>query len=662
MSDSGSTNTRDGDREGEVIPSIAEALFDLCTSDELSITALHETINNPGLSANYKNSFNRSYDTYNRDKTLSVLHHACYNKNVTLEIIEFLLNNGVKCFPDAAQVLSTEFLTRQGDETSISETYPLHVACSNEHCPNDVIRLLIELYPPACEHLSDINGGVHYDAYQAAGLPLHYYLARNRNVDINTVKLLVEAYPQSILITDEEDDDEEEAYPIHALLSNEKTNNIHEILTYMLELEPLSIQLLDGRGRTPLHLACGNNRVNLDVFKLLFNSWPEAIRMRNISGRLPIHDLCHNIDIEMTQLGKIALYEILQFMLDFDPALARERDESGYLPLHHAVDGMSTEFCKVLIKAYPESVRIESNDETLPIHEACGGCKTRDDLVDTIQHLLELYPESINARDERGLLPFHYAASKAGHGRIDIMELLLKHDPDAASKKTTDGKGQLPLHLACRYCKRQEAIQVLYDAFPEATFVLDADKKIPLQLIKKGRSEVVKFFSAQFEYIKHLNDMTFMITANEIGWLPLHRALKDDVSLGTIKLMVKKCSAAVRMADDKLAFPIHIACEFTSVKVVKFLVEYDSIPLGQLDTNKDSILHYACRGGNLDVVKYLITNHSSVSSAEENGNGELPIHLLCEAGKDKVDCDCDSAEYVETIWLMLLSNPEAVMS
>jgi len=313
MSDSGSTNTRDGDREGEVIPSIAEALFDLCTSDELSITTLKETVNNPGLSTNYKNSFNRSYGMY-KDKALFIVHYACMNKNVTLEIIEFLLNNSIKCFPDAAQVLSTEFATRQGDRhPSISETYPLHIACSNEHCPNDVIQLLIELYPPACEHLSDINGGVHYDAYQAAGLPLHYYLARNRNVDINTVKLLVEAYPQSILITDEEDDDEEEAYPIHALLSNEKTNNIHEILTYMLELEPSSIQLLDGRGRTPLHLACGNNRVNLDVFKLLFNSWPEAIRMRNISGRLPIHDLCHNIDIEMTQLGKIALYEILQF-------------------------------------------------------------------------------------------------------------------------------------------------------------------------------------------------------------------------------------------------------------------------------------------------------------------------------------------------------------
>ena len=72
------------------------------------------------------------------------------------------------------------------------------------------------------------------------------------------------------------------------------------------------------------------------------------------------------------------------------------------------------------------------------------------------------------------------------------------------------------------------------------------------------------------------------------------------------------------------------------------------------------LLHSACRGRNLEVVKYLLDNHSSlVASAETNQKGKLPLHLLCEARKDKVDVD--SAEYVETIWLMLLSNPEAVV-
>jgi len=65
----------------------------------------------------------------------------------------------------------------------------------------------------------------------------------------------------------------------------------------------------------------------------------------------------------------------------------------------------------------------------------------------------------------------------------------------------------------------------------------------------------------------------------------------------------------------------------------------------------------------LEVIKYFLDEHTSlvlVASAEVNKNGELPIHLLCEAGKDKVEL-IDSTEYIEIIWRMLLANPEALV-
>jgi len=101
MSDSESTNTSDNN-EREPPSTIIEALLYLCISDELSITTLKETINRPGLSPVYNGRYDYKRDP---DKTLSVFHHACYNKNVTLEIIQFLLNNNIRSFPDAAQTL-----------------------------------------------------------------------------------------------------------------------------------------------------------------------------------------------------------------------------------------------------------------------------------------------------------------------------------------------------------------------------------------------------------------------------------------------------------------------------------------------------------------------------------------------------------------------------
>ena len=120
-----------------------------------------------------------------------------------------------------------------------------------------------------------------------------------------------------------------------------------------------------------------------------------------------------------------------------------------------------------------------------------------------------------------------------------------------------------------------------------------------------------------------------------------------------------KAPGEIQTTDEKLAYPLHTACEFSTAKVVQYLIE--SISTDDLDMNKDSILHSACRSGNLEVIKYLLDKHTSlVSTVEVNDSGELPIHLLCEAGKDKVDSD--STEYIEIIWRMLLANPEVIMS
>jgi len=81
------------------------------------------------------------------------------------------------------------------------------------------------------------------------------------------------------------------------------------------------------------------------------------------------------------------------------------------------------------------------NNDCFPIHAACrGGC--RDDAVDTIQYLLELYPESIKKKSQGGSLPIHHAAMS---GNAKTIELLLKHDPDGASKVTDNRPRQLPL-------------------------------------------------------------------------------------------------------------------------------------------------------------------------------------------------------------------------
>ena len=365
------------------------------------------------------------------------------------------------------------------------------------------------------------------------------------------------------------------------------------------------------------HRACMNENVTLEIVQLLYSIWPDVLQLRDNHGWLPIHYLCYNKDLDDT-----SSIDILRFMLDIDHTLPREVDDvNGCLPIQMAVQFKSTRFCKILIDAYPESLRIESGNVWLPIHVACR-YGNQVDTADIIQYMLELDPELINVEGRRGYLPIHWAAIKGGTKSI---ELLLKYDSDAASMETDDRSRWLPLHFACSNDTNLSSIQVLYDAYPEAIFARDRAGGTPLDLAR-GKQPVMEFLQTQLVYAEQSRNTAFMTTV-ENGWLPLRGALKNNASLGSIKLLTRANPAALQGADQNGVYPLHIACEFTSARVVQFLIELDEDIMELCDANEDSLLHYACRGGNLGVVKYLLErNVPSVS--ERNNDNMLPLHLL----------------------------------
>ena len=132
-----------------------------------------------------------------------------------------------------------------------------------------------------------------------------------------------------------------------------------------------------------------------------------------MGGYLPIHHICRNQDVD-----NVTSKDILHLLLDTDSLSVRERDTyEEFLPIHHAAGKKSTEFCKILVKAFPESLRMQSMEGKLPIHEACS-----TGLVDVVQYLLELFPESIHTRDNSGCLPIHEASVQ---GNAEVIKFLL---------------------------------------------------------------------------------------------------------------------------------------------------------------------------------------------------------------------------------------------
>ena len=509
------------------VKDLMDELVELCESEDLSIESLKAEINELHDAENTLSS-STAY-VHRKYSSRPFFHMACLNANVTLEIIEYL----IELFPQV-ESLPTVFDWLCPEENTTS--YALHCACYNDCCPNEVVKLLVAKNSVALD-----QKGLIYDNDRIRGLPIHYYLARKNNVDIDILKMLVEACPETLMYED---------YPlIHDAISNEhiKIEDLRDIIIFFLRQEQSSqpMRMLDSWNATSLHQVCRKEGLTFELFELVFNAWPEAIRLGDACADLPIHELCCN-----EQLDDTASLDILRFMLKVDPTLVRETNADGYLPIHQATSHHSFAFCKFLIDGYPESVKVTGPEdiyERLPIHEACHG--SRDYTADTIQYLLELYPESLHARNEHGWLPIHDAAFG---GNVKTVELLLMHDPTAVSMETTENSRGLPLHIAS-FNGKIGTVQSLFDAYPDAILTRNHDGKTPVDLAReRGNSKVLTFLEAQLAYVEKAKDTTTMTTIDENGWSALHHALKDNVPLGSIKLLVKGNPLAVRTTDKSL--------------------------------------------------------------------------------------------------------------
>jgi len=614
------------------------------------------------------------------------------NENISVEIMTYLLDiNLLDTNPFAAHTggKCLDILNLRQNQGGniyilcIESAYPLHLACYNEECPNEAIQLLLEKsgdYQLTHFSYMDFNWGkTDLDREHYGGTPLHYYLSRASNVDLGIVKQLV--VNSALLLSA---DDNTNCTPIHILMNNKSIGDLFDVVKYLVETNPSSLKVKDEADQTPLHIACLNENITARTVKLILEAWPDSIHQRINGSALPIHCLCY---LQTQMIDKVAI-DILQLLLEAHPeSLSETVDDDGELPLHCAAHTKSQAFCKVLVDAYPESVKRPNGYDALPFQYACSNGRP-----ETLEYLFKLHPESLHIRNSGGHLPIHEASSNPGENAADIIKFLLRHDPECISKPVvsnfaSDDDGCLPLHLVCS--SRDDTLwdkyvmELLFDLYPEAILIRDEQGQLPIDIVREKLDELpinsvtrrlfneeghqrlqdlVHFLQTQMSYARKARDDTAMRTPDSNGSLPLHRAIRDNEPLGTIKLLVKGNSDAINVPDGNGMLPLAIASEVSTVGVVKYLAEFVPYRLNACDVNKNYPLHHAGRGGNCEVVAYLLeTPISSASVSERNSDGMLPIHLFCEH-VSKQEVEEDTPEFTETIWHLLTAYPETILN
>ncbi len=442
----------------------------------------------------------------------------------------------------------------------------------------------------------------------------------------------------------------------HEACRNERVTEA--ILRYLLHYFPNAAKCIDANGFIPLHRVCENKNVTLDMVQLLIDAHPDSLSYENNIGRMPLHCLCDNKNLD----DEVGL-EILKFVERF-PEAVRHAANSEDLPIHIAARRQSPEFCRLLIEAYPGSEQITNEDGFLPFHFACG-----NNTVATAKYLYQLYPESISVAANNGFYPIHYAMLGITYRKdkpeiaIYMVRFLLDCDPDVLHLTY---QGKLPLYWVCYETTNTysqmvslnlllKALKMLYDAYPEAI-----ERNEVTSDIGRFCEEVKTFIRTQLTYARQARDRTLMTTRDENGQLPLHRALRDNVTLGSIKLLVKRHPSSITCADNSGMLPLHIAFQHNdSASIVEYLLDLDPSTSRALDFDDNAVLHYACRDANHAIISLLLDKYGSMSVSKRNTYGQLPIHLLLESNEVS---NREDIKYTESIYRLLRANPQTIMN
>ena len=159
---------------------------------------------------------------------------------------------------------------------------------------------------------------------------------------------------------------------------------------------------------------------------------------------------------------------------------------------------MALDILKVLVAHSPQSEIERDNNGYLSIHEAAEAAQSPE----FFQVLIDTYPESL--------------------GIIDPVNTLLS------------------LHSACgQHNSNLKTVRLLFDSYLEAIFIDDGRGRTPLDNAQRyGHEYVATFLENQHAFATTARDTTAIYTPDYNDWLPLHHALCDNASLGSIKLLV----------------------------------------------------------------------------------------------------------------------------
>ena len=623
----------------DVIKILMDNCNDIKIADECGVTPLHVACRTGNIKLVKFFIEYGSDPLFKTKENETILHFACQNDSIEIELLEYILSLGVNindttnskksAFHFACEHLSDaykqlEFLYEKGAD--IYQYNNRHQRCLdfallNPHSSIDLFNFLLQhnicdldisaksaFYSFISTHsIYEIDFFIsHFKIPEKIFVNIFYAVLDDEFLHAEKFNYFVKKYNKYIKEKQSIMGKIKEPSPLFYSI---KRNFI--ISSLILINHGSILDEIDNYGSTPLIEATKANQ-KIIVYQLIKKGC--KIDTENKNGETPLLAAIKNQNIPLV---KLLLSHIDQYYLE-------KPNSNGIIPLFYAVKENSLKIIKILIRKGCNIFRLDKDKNNL-LHYASYHTNNKK----ILQCLISLHI-NINQRNLMKYTPLHIACEK---GNLNYIEIFIKH---GASISLTANKASNLMDLSLI------ALSVMSNSINSLKVIQYLENK-GANLYQKA-SNNVNILHLYCKYSKQIDVLNYILSHN-IDFN--EKTAKDKTALliackygdiETIQILLNN-GLDVNSTDNLNRTPLIISCERNDATIVKMLLEYKpNINVMSLskETNlfDKSALHIACENGCYEIVKLLIDNGAAVDLL--NSKSETPLHFAAKSFNSEI--------------------------
>jgi len=592
---------------------------------EINITNSNNHVNLTKLLVQKETSLSQ---TINKDFKFTPLHLACYNNN--LEMIKYLIDREINInAPDC--YLNTAFI----------------ILCKNGY--SNIIKELLEM-----------KYDIYLNAQNALGKTGIHYACENQ--DIFTIKLLLKA-KVNLGLTDNEGNN-----PLHIACALNNTEIIDLLLNHIISEfnggSPLSTQcnsLQEFITNEMEIINCPNHNHETPLFLVMKHGNVKMINKFLHLQHINISTVDRQYQNSLLHLAcEKDLVNITQILcwLNLDPNI---QNKEGNTPLHIVCRKGNLDLINIFLNNKQVNINIQNRNLETPLHIAASH------KYENICLFLLDNEAKCDIEDRHGHTYFFIACQQ---GLYKVVKKLIRDGIDIHKQ---DSKGYTALHIACAY-ERVSIVKILLKYNADINAVNPNNNVSPYDIAVESQNKNLINLIENKKEVRLNKPTTSAIPSNQSSH-SINKSYHDyksealtfmfsSVSSNPAKAKMKKSRSDILLKTnlednngnrvEEGIPPLHQACEKGLEIKVKLFLDYGE-DVNLLDKYDNSPLHYACTYDRINVVKILL-QHPNINinikcfksritpflCAAYNKNIKM-MELLLDKGANINACDSNGA-------------------